>query len=216
MNRVGIIPAGGRAQRFNGVLKELLPVGEESLMRRTVGVLRAGAARSIVVLSAPDKVAAHMRGLEGMHGIYFMQSDEILFKSILAACEIPASWYLFAMPDTFLPEDAFYRKLEGDFVLGLFKTDKPERFGVWGGISIRDKDESFKGTTQWAWGVAAWSRRVVDFWRARADRIRDHTQAFTLAQGHFGWHTFELPYYYDIASWREYEALVKDVLPLHR
>ena len=185
-------------------------------MRRTVGVLRAGAATSIVVLSAPDKVAAHMRGLEGVHGIYFMQSDEILFKSILAACEIPASWYLFAMPDTFLPEDAFYRKLEGDFVLGLFKTDRPEKFGVCIGTGINDKDESLKGTTQWAWGVAAWSQRVVDFWRARASRIRDHTQAFTLAQGQFGLHTFELPYYYDVASWLEYEALVKDVLPLHR
>jgi len=216
VNSVGIIPAGGRAQRFNGVLKELLPVGEESLMRRTVGVLRGGAATSIIVLSAPDKVAAHMRGLEGLHGIYFVQSDEVLFKSILRACEIPASWYLFAMPDTFLPEDAFYRKLDDDFVLGIFKTDRPEKFGVCIGTGINDKDESLKGTTQWAWGVAAWSHRIRDFWLARAGTIQNHTEAFNLAMTRFGWRSFHLAYYHDVASWLDYETLVKDVLPLHR
>src|SRR3990167_11355542 len=143
-SRLGIIPAGGRADRFGGVFKELLPAGEATLLSRTLGVLRAGAANPIVVLTMPDKAAAHMRSLDGLHGVCLMQSHEVLFKSILRACEIHAPWYLFAMPDTLLPEETFYRKLEGDFMLGLFKTSEPERFGVWTGTGIHDTDLSLK------------------------------------------------------------------------
>lgn len=212
-NRLGIIPAGGRAERFGGTFKELLPAGEASLLCRTVGVLRAGAAGQVVVLTTPDKAAAHMKSLDGLHGVCLLQSHEVLFKSILLACEIPASWYLFAMPDTLLPEETFYRKLDGDFMLGLFKTDKPERFGVWGGTGINDKDLSLKGTTQWAWGAAVWSRRVVDFWMSLGETAPNHTVAFNLAMTRFGCGTFELPFYYDVASWPDYQRLVADVLP---
>ena len=214
MTRLGIVPAGGRAERFGGAFKELLPAGEATLLSRTLGVLRAGAANPIVVLTTPDKAAAHMRSLGGLHGVCLMQSHEVLFKSILQACEIPASWYLFAMPDTLLPEETFYRKLEGDFMLGLFKTAEPERFGVWGGTGINDKDLRLKGTTQWAWGVAAWSRRVVDFWMSLGEVARNHTVAFNLAMTRFGCGTFELPFYYDMASWSDYQRLVSDVLPI--
>jgi len=220
MTRLGIIPAGGRAERFGGAFKELLPAGEATLLSRTLGVLRAGAANPIVVLTIPDKAAAHMRSLDGIHGVCLMQSHEVLFKSILRACEIPASWYLFAMPDTLLPEETFYRKLEGDFMLGLFKTAEPERFGVVSigelnmPTGINDKDLSLKGTTQWAWGVAAWSRRVVDFWMSLGEAARNHTVAFNLAMTRFGCSTFELPFYYDMASWSDYQRLVADVLPI--
>jgi hypothetical protein len=214
MSRLGIVPAGGRADRFGGVFKELLPAGQTTLLRHAVGVLRAGAAGQIVVMTTPDKAAAHMRALEGIHAVSLVQSHEVLFKSILLACEIPASWYLFAMPDTLLPEETFYRKLEGDFMLGLFKTAEPERFGVWAGTGINDKDLSLKGTTQWAWGVAAWSRRVVDFWMSLGETARNHTVAFNLAMARFGCGTFELPFYYDMASWSDYQRLVADVLPI--
>jgi len=213
---LGIIPAGGRSVRFGGTFKELLPVGDYSLLQRTVGVLRAGAAVPIVVLTTPSKAAAHMRGLEGFRGVCLLSSGASLFESIMAACEIPAPWYLFAMPDTFLPEDAFYRKFEGDFMLGLFETDKPERFGAWNSTGIIDKDESLRGSWEVAWGVAAWSQGVVNYWRSLGETIQDHTQAFNLAIARFGCTTFGLDFYYDMASWPDYENLVANVLPTLR
>ena len=64
-------------------------------------------------------------------------------------------------------------------------------------------------------GVLAWSRRVVDFWKAQDYQIESHTDAFNQAIQKFGCESFKLDYYYDISNWSDYEELITNVLPLH-
>ena len=221
MNRLGLIPAAGEASRWNGTMKELLPIGEEgSLLSRTIAVMERGAARPTMIVTSPRKATSIFQHLAGRHeGIgYVLQSDKSrdVWGAIRESFAYNPAWTLYAMPDTYVPLDAFYRKMTSDFMLGVFRTDKAERFGVINALgTIDDKPERLAGTKQWAWGVLAWSRRVVDFWKAQDYQIESHTDAFNQAIQKFGCESFKLDYYYDISNWSDYEELITNVLPLH-
>jgi hypothetical protein len=128
---------------------------------------------------------------------------------------MPAARYLFAMPDTYIPLETFYRRLSTDFCLGAFRTDSPERFGVIHNGRIVDKPTQLSGTKQWAWGALSWSRKVATMWLAERDQMQTHTDAFNKAIDKFGAQGFKLDYFYDLASWPDYLALVTEVLPIY-
>jgi hypothetical protein len=212
IGRLGIIPAGGKASRFGGVLKELLPCGEETLLARATRVMDKGAAEHVVLLTSPDRATVHVSATRSL----LIASDATLFKSIINAIELQAHWYLFAMPDTYIPIDTFYRKMTSDFMLGVFRTDRPERFGVVNADGrIEDKPQHLAGTNQLAWGALAWSSKVADFWRRNSTAFETHTQAFNMAIEKFGCQAWRMDYYYDMASWADYVELVTNVLPVH-
>ena len=131
MKTLGIIPAAGKATRFGGVIKELLPYENESLLRRTIRILKKGGADQVVVLTNPEKVHMHVQDTYKVKSLcYVIQQGDTLLEGLLSV-PFEADRFLFAMPDTLLPEQCFsYTAGKDSFYLGLFDTQEGHRFGV--------------------------------------------------------------------------------------
>ena len=208
MTRLGIIPAGGKASRFGGTLKEMLPCDEHSLLDRAISAMYAGRADDVVVITTPEKIGIHALQLINRNVWYRLAFDS-LWASLVDIMRLEFDEYMFAMPDTYFPWNCFDRETEADFTMGLFTTHTPSRFGVVHEDSIWDK--YFKSGEYEAWGVVMWTKEVVDFWR-KDNKAKDHTEAFNMAMDKFGYATFDLEYYHDMASFDDYRKLVKNVL----
>lgn len=197
--KVGIIPAAGRASRFGGTLKELLPAKDgRSFLRHAVNRLPVDL---VVIVTNPDKVLSHMAEI-GPDAAYILQrGTNDIWSAIETALQVRAERYYFTMPDTYLPPDIFAKPHDADFVLGTFATKTPERFGVLIGDMVINKQHDLP-TPARAWGVLEWSERVVDFWRS--SKPQEYTQAINAAMREFGYQTFPITYYHDNASMRDY------------
>lgn len=207
MTRLGIIPAGGKAERFRGVMKEMLPCGEVSLLDRCV-LAMSMVCDDVMVISTPDKIHIHAHALKDT-GASFCIGKDTLKKSLEDVIRKPYDHFVFAMPDTYFPLMIFERKYKADFTLGLFQTDMPSRFGVMHKGQIWDK--YFNKGDFLAWGVLAWSRNAADHWLQNKHDYPNHTAAFNGLLNTFEYETFELAYYYDMASYDDYRKLVNDV-----
>ena len=107
------------------------------------------------------------------------------------------------MPDTLLPEKCFgYISGRDSFYLGLFYTTEGQRFGVFNGEAIWDKNPINDGREAHAWGVVAWPKAAMYLWRK--NNYTDHTQAFNHAIKTFGAETGELESYHDFTNFEEY------------
>jgi len=204
---LGIIPAGGSAERFGGVLKELLPCGETTLLERCIGSMNP-VCDNILIITTPEKVNAHTRFTK-TSGAMFAMARGSLLASLEDAIRLPFDRFVFAMPDTFFPSLALVREYKADFTIGLFTTYTPSRYGVLHEGCIWDK--YFDSGEHKAWGTLAWSRKAADHWLDKRDTLRNHTDAFNLMLDEFGCETYELAYYYDCASYDDYRKLVHDV-----
>lgn len=205
---LGIIPAGGKAKRFGGYPKEMLPYDNNNvLLDRTVTAMCFGGAGAYLVLTTKDKIAAHAGRLGA--GYDFRISQDTLWKSLKISFGYKASWNLFAMPDTYYPQDIFDRPEmhQTDFNIGYFETIRPERFGVIQDGQIYDKYD-FDSGNYMAWGALCWSEKVVRFWIDHISEIKNHTDAFNLAMKEYGYTLCRMDYYHDMASWGDYEKFV--------
>ena len=204
---LGIIPAAGNASRFNRTPKELLPVGDGlSLLMRTVSMMRFYA-DDVVIITKPSKAPIHMIDV-GAKAIYLPQEgDNDIFSAIMTAVRIPAERYLFAMPDTFIPPAAFSNMPSSMFSLGLFDTDKPERFGVLQDKRIANKKRDIEPPCM-AWGVLSWTQEVVEHWRKVEPE--NYTHAINCAMAQFGFATWKLDYYYDMATFDDYSKFIRE------
>lgn len=217
MNALGVIPAAGNAKRWGGYFKELLPLdGSYTFLDRAIRSMYEGGANKVVVISKPDKLATHAKHISARHGtaFYAVQREPELFGAIKEGLKFSQDLNFFAMPDTYYPLDVFMRSFShADLHLGLFKTKMPERFGVLHKGKIIDKYFPFKKLCDetsiefFAWGVLAWSNNVSEFWNNIHGAT--YTDALNLAMKTFTWDTFELDYYYDMASWDDYESFIQ-------
>ena len=94
------------------------------------------------------------------------------------------------MPDTiFTPQDAFVQLLDvyharrADLVIGLFPTDKPERFGM---VDFADDgemkytvDKPRDSKLKYMWGIGCWGRVFTEYMNDYLDKI-DSTQEIVL------------------------------------
>lgn len=195
--RLGVIPAAGKAERFGGVMKELLPA------RDGVSFLRHAADRlpvdKVLIVTTPEKIGAHAREVpEALFTIQRTKAD--IWGAMLESTYIPANYYYFTMPDTYMPEDAFYNAPDCDFALGVFETNTPERFGVLCGDIVVNKQPCAVPAV--AWGALVWSARVVKFWYQI--KPETYTHAINLAINKFGLETWDIGQYHDNASMRDY------------
>ena len=212
MTRLGIIPAAGKAYRFNGVYKELLPCEEgTTFLRRTYSLLRQYC-DAVVLVTNEEKICAHARELGSMV-IYMLQPrgkntiGEDIMGAIYQAMTLEAERYYFAMPDTYLPQTAFYNTDSNvDFQMGVFETYNTERFGILQDDVVLNKRPGLSLPAK-AWGVLIWSERVRRFWLEGGPT--SYTEAFNLAIKRYGYSTFDLEYYYDIASFEDYKKYLK-------
>lgn len=202
-NSAGIIPAGGKSERFDGVPKELLPLpaGGTPLYRAAYAMRDASSLR---VITSPERCAMHMAYL-GRNNVAasFYEAQETVGASILRALG-GADRYLFSMPDTVFPVAAFKSDPGSPFVLWTFETDTPERFGLLVDGMVVDKPKDLVGS---AWGLAAWSKDVAEMWARQG--LTDHTEMWNAAIDEFGLTTAPLEYYHDFASWSDYAAFIR-------
>jgi len=210
INTLGIVPAAGKATRWGGMLKEVLPLSEhESLISRVVRTMSIGGANTCLVITTPEKIRSHSEALKRHDVIYRFQSEDIdLWGAIKESFTFMAKWNLFAMPDTFFPTSVFDAEMfKRDFNLCAFDTNKPNRFGVVEGNQINDKPDIIGWYP--AWGVLTWSRSIIDFWVENINMIQNHTQAFNMAMQEFGFHLTKMPFYYDMATFTDYEEFIR-------
>lgn len=226
MYTVGVIPAAGNGSRWGndhvtgGIFKEMLPISVDqfdicyTLLDHTARAMWMGGANALVIVTNKAKVstfARHLPWFDKTPTYYTIQrGDRDMWSAMIEACEFPADRYLFAMPDTLYPIDAFAKAPAADFTLGLFETDKPERFGVLHEDRVHNKSGRFLGKLP-AWGLLTWSAACVEFWRE--NEPPDYTAAINAAIDRFGLHTWPLAYYRDMATFEDYqEAVCADIL----
>jgi hypothetical protein len=211
IERLGIIPAAGKAERWRGMPKELMPVDDVTFIDRVIMSLYAGNADVILLVTNPEKAALHIQHLNNEPICYaIQQGKQDAWSAICESLPLNAGMNYYAMPDTYFDMDIFARMPEQDFNIGYFETDEPERFGVvteFGGVV--DK-HPLKGT-QKAWGVLSWSYKVADFWKQNINRIETHTQAFNMAMKEFGYSMTKLEYYHDVANYEYYKRLLNGI-----
>lgn len=204
MYKLGIIPAAGKATRFGGYLKELLPLPNGySFIREAVNRLRPYVSE-VVVITNEEKLPFHLSDLKG-DVIYMIQRYAgDIYGAIRTACDIAADYYMFTMADTYLDRFTFSNYNHADFALGMFETDIPERFGCMVDGQIINKQPGLISPVQ-AWGALAWSEGVVKFWNS-SHQI-DYTSAINAAMTRFGYSTWKIADYHDNASIIDYGRL---------
>lgn len=209
---LGIVPAAGKAARFGGTYKEMLPISnDQTLIKRVVQSMSRTS--SILIVTSKHKNGVHQEHLSTSNTIGRIQTGEGLWSAILEGLAFEAEHYYFAMPDTYYNADAFTHPTKADFSIWTHQTYTPDRFGMIVYGKIIDKPDTWEDILpSAAWGLLSWSKAVRDFWLDNVSDITTHTQAFNMAICEFSTEFFDLDYYYDIASWDDYQRLVKDVL----
>jgi hypothetical protein len=202
---VGIIPAAGRAVRFGGLMKELLPIGGGlSLLSHTCDLLERHC-DEVIVITRPEKIAAHAGELSTRARYAVQGQGSDIWAAILTGLQTPADRYYFAMPDTYLEMPDVLP--ESNFVMGTFETCLPERFGVLVGNRVINKQAGLP-IPALAWGFLSWSQEVRDYWLS--EEISEYTQAINRAISAFGCTTFALGCYYDMAAFEDYAAFLME------
>ena len=209
---VGIVPAAGKAERFGGLLKELLPWDTgESLLHRTVRILWT-VSDAVIVISNPDKIAQHAQELEDFSDVYFVLQDGDTLLSGIRSMTVEADYYFFAMPDTVFPENIFPENIFPDspdlnfMMVGLFDTIEGHRYGVWRGGRIDDKNSENRGQLLKAWGVLGWPQSVMKI--LGETYLTHHTDALNLALEQVKHYTIQMDSYHDVADYEAYRDLV--------
>jgi hypothetical protein len=206
MRTLGIVPAAGKAKRFGGIMKECLPDRNGiALIKRTVAQLYQFC-DDVVVISNAKKISEHARvlGTECTYRIQGPTSD--IWGAISEGIKIPADRYWFQMPDTIVQYGLLLHD-DPKFAMGVFDTDKPERFGCLQDGWVLDKSDQVESPAK-AWGVLRWKREVVDLWNEEGPI--DYTDAINMAIGMFDYETFELKSYNDMASVQDYLEYLRE------
>lgn len=195
MDVIGLIPAAGRAKRLPMLpcSKEIYPIGtfkkvmEGQIIQYPKPIIAylmerlslAEVQKTIIITSKEKSDILRLLG-DGksfnMRLSYLVQEENngMPYALNLAYPWVKDSIILFGMPDTvFFPENAFVALLEKyvstktDLTLGLFPTDKPEKFGM---VKF-DDDNNFIYTIdkpsstdlKYMWGIACWSNTFSSF-----------------------------------------------------
>jgi len=192
---VGLIPAAGQARRLAQLpcSKEIFPVGfincqngdREECCPKPVSLYlierlrRAEVKRAFLILNKEkcDIIRYYGNGTQfGLSLAYLIQEKPLGMPDAInqAYPWIKSQTVLFGMPDTiFYPEDAYsilldnHRQTGADLTLGLFPTNKPERFGM---VSydqnyslIYTIDKPVQTQLKYMWGIGCWKFTFTEF-----------------------------------------------------
>ncbi|NMC00856.1 MAG: dTDP-glucose pyrophosphorylase [Chloroflexi bacterium] len=193
---VGIIPAAGKGRRLAPypLPKELFPIGhqlvevEGQLQQRPMVVSQylieamvAAQLNRLYIVLGPGKldIVEYYRNGEayGVPFAYVFQSEA---RGMPYALDLVSPWLkgnetiLMGMPDTIIePRDAFNRLLnahrtwKADLTLGLFPTERPQKFGMIGINAAHDviahQDKPRQTDLKWLWGITCWGPAFTTF-----------------------------------------------------
>lgn len=201
---LGIVPAAGKATRFGGTIKEMLPIGDQTLIQRVMKQMSGAGVTRFLVVTNWIKGSVHEEHLKRWRASYVMQKKPEIWGAVQESFLYTAERNLFVMPDTCLEG---LRLLDADLVLGCFETFTPERFGVILNGRVVDKQPmSLKPWPYLAWGALQWSKPVMEFWAA--GKFESLPEALTAAMQEFGYRTYLLSEYHDMATFQDYQELI--------
>ncbi len=214
---LAVIPAGGRADRFGGIYKECLPIGEnEYLLTSALRQAQRLGATDFAITTRVEKIATHM-GLLGRHcrdlnPQAFIQTDaDDLWGAIRLTFPLRRESIL-VLPDTVFTTRE--RIPQADLAFGVFTTNEPRRFSVLSGGGILFTKSKVLTGPQQAWGTVYWSAEVAAYWRMWEDAngpFLSYDNAFQYAIREFGYKTFKLDSYFDLGTWGAYSGYVRNL-----
>lgn len=206
--KIGIVPAGGHAKRFRGVMKEALPLPDwRTLLEHAIE--RVEFCERIVIVTNEDKYTFHKRLISAYRDRrieLMLQTGDGLWGAVKTAyTAYNGDQYYLTMPDTWMTEDAFGGVPDIPFGYGYSLTDEPERFGVLIEGRFVDKPTSCRKPAV-AWAVLTWNKDVRDYW-LRED-FEDYTEAINGAMANFRHGHWPIGRYYDCADVERYLELL--------
>jgi len=213
MKRRIIIPAAGKAVRFNGLPKELLPTDlHECGLTRAVRIAKE-IDSEVVIITNRDKHVLHERILrekELLDGCVFKEQNTLdeMWGAIRLGLAMDCAGGLI-MPDTVtsIAAGLSYTRPES-IQFGVFDTDTPERYSILTNsnpftILTKQKVPGSRGACK-AWGMVLWPEQVTNFFLANS--FDHYDRAFEAAARQFGHGVFPLSYYFDLGSFPSYLA----------
>lgn len=209
-----IIPSAGKATRFGGTLKELLPINEtDTPMLRAIQNAVLGMNADIITITTNiEKISEHARYIDKNvpYGVpinfRLLKHSNDMWGSILSGIDWNSAGGL-VMPDTVTfvnPEDS-----TAPLAFGTFWTKQPERFSVLWNDSIVTKQPLPRPELDYrAWGTVEWGVEVAQYWQEHD--YTHYDDAFRAAMTVFGYATYDLPYYYDLGTFKAYTDYIKE------
>ena len=98
---LAVIPAGGRAERFGGIHKDALPIGEGlTLFGATLLRAQAMGCTSFAVITSAEKAALHERLLAGTDAALIVSTGRGLWAAVRQSFALRAERSLLLLPDT--------------------------------------------------------------------------------------------------------------------
>jgi len=209
IERLGVIPAAGKAERWGGLLKEFLPLQDGvTLMDRTLSALMIGGCDATLIITNRDKLQAHANHLKNWQMYYAIQlGAKDIWSAIMESLPMHGRMNYFAMPDTYYPINIFTKMGNDHFNIGYADTDRPDQCGVLTEHGIVNKQQMPPGIYK-GWGVLSWSGKVAQFWIENINNIKTYTQAFNMAIDNFGFSITKMDYFHNMHSWNDYKELV--------
>jgi hypothetical protein len=205
-DNLGIIPAAGKAKRFVGIAKELLPLPDgRSLLEHAVD--RLAFCDKIVIVTTRDKWQSQLDVVRDRKNIHLINQEgaELMGAIRSAYRHFDALHYHMTMPDTWCVENAFEKRPDASFSYGYFLTSDPERFGCLVDGYMVDK-QPVKVKPSVAWGILSWARHINYLWEER--RVEDYTQAINVALANGDCGSWPIGAYYDCANMKRYIELL--------
>jgi hypothetical protein len=204
MKKIGIMPAGGKARRWNGYPKEMLPIGASwTLLDRMILLQQRALVDQIYLVSSQAKYDLHKWWINDHRkwpNVSILLADSVQDSILNGINANGEADFIFSMPDTLTDIPLFPEELEAPLVLGAFHTTQSHRFGMIRGDGIVDKEEGPDGE---AWGAFMFNNEVARFWRRNAPFV-DHTAMLNAAMNAYDWTTWRIEKYLDVASFKDY------------
>lgn len=218
---IGIIPAGGKGSRWNGIPKMLLPYhagGKKwSFIDYTIDSMARAGADKFVIIASRDTIGPLANHLHNVPNVFYGISEFGMWRAMEMALSIArGDDCLFGMPDTYHDQSIFERMVERyreeafNLILGTFYTNRSERFGV---LLPKSADRMFGeivnkvgGPPSEAWGTLMWDVAVSNLWMK--NEPLSYTAAINVALRNVAYDTVLMDYYYDMASFKDYERLL--------
>ena len=176
---IGIVPAGGKATRMNGLPKFLLPTPEGSLFDVMCKRMESTGVERVWVAGSDDTAGTLFPYCNETRRLYRVNVPTMSEAVMAARTLIPPDFVAgFGMPDTYFDDTRAFSKLDdavlkdgADMAVGVFKT-RPGQHRKLGMCRIEDShvvevvDKPQQTDLEYAWGVLAWSYRFWPLMRA--------------------------------------------------
>lgn len=217
-----IIPAAGKAERFNGILKEFAPIDNEgttalqNTIRTAVHKLKA---THITVVTNAQKQYTHMDYIKAVILPEFPQISFYLklYEGSRDLLDSIATGFTTAphnteggllLPDTIVDMDVV-DKIPAGITFGTFRTTEPHRFSVIADNTIYTKSNMVTGEYK-AWGVVLWTPLVGQDMALNHGTYTHYDEMFRNMMWKYGYGTFPIHSYYDIGSIEHYMRYIDD------